>query len=116
MNTTEGFRLVALCVRFGSDQLPVGRSAPIVGTARVEESSSQNTKRPDELARIAALKGGPGKLQQELLERLVRLRRVARPRISGMSRQCAPDRIAKRLKTIELHLEPTLDSQIESRK
>ena len=56
----------------------------------MEEGASEGTERPDEVAGIAALKSGPGKLQEKLLEGLVRLRRVAGTRISGVGCQCAP--------------------------
>ncbi len=89
-DTTKGLGLVAFCVRLGSDELAVGGTTPIVGAAGVKEGASEDAKGPNELARIAALKSGPGKLQEKLLERLVRLRRVAGPRISAVSCQRTP--------------------------
>ena len=49
----------------------------------MEEGASEGAEGTDELARIAALKSGPGKLQEKLLESLLRLRRVSELRISG---------------------------------
>jgi len=77
-------------VGFGSDKFTVGRVTPKVSTAGMEEGASQGAEGPDELAGIAALKSGPGKLQEKLLKSLLRLRRVPRPRISGVGCQCAP--------------------------
>lgn len=79
-----------VAVGFGSDEFTVWGTTPKVGTAGVEKNASEGAKRQDELAGIAALKSGPGKLQEKLLESLVRLRRVAGNRISGVSYQCAP--------------------------
>jgi hypothetical protein len=81
----------------------------------MEEGASEGAEGSDELAGIAALKSGPGKLQEKLLERRIRLRRGAGTRISGVGCQWTPIALAKRLKTIELHIKRTLDSQIESR-
>jgi hypothetical protein len=102
-------------IGFGTHQLAVRGATPIVGAAGLEEGASEDTKDSNELAGIVALKSGAGKLEEKLLERLVRLRRRAGPRISRIGCQRAPNRLAKRLKTIELHLKATLDSQIESR-
>ena len=77
-------------VGFGSDELTVGRATPKVSAAGMEEAASKRTERSDELARIAALKCGPRKLQKKPLKSLVRLRRVARTRISSVGCQCAP--------------------------
>src|ERR1700686_128267 len=87
-DATKGLGLigVGLC----SDEFTVGGATPKVGSAGVEEGASQGAEGPDELAGIGALKSGPGKLQETLLERLVRLRRVAGSRVSGMGCQCAP--------------------------
>ena len=52
--------------------------------------AGQGTERPDEMAGIAVMKCGPGKLQEKFLERLIRVRRVAGTRISGVGCQCAP--------------------------
>jgi hypothetical protein len=80
----------------------------------VEERASKGAEGPDQMAGIGALKSGPGKLQEKLLERLVRLRRIAGTRVSGVGCQWRTNRLAKRLKTLGLHKNGTLDSQIES--
>jgi hypothetical protein len=77
-------------VGFGSDKLTVRGATPKISAAGMEEAASERTESPDELARIAALKSGPRKLQKQLLKSLVRLRRVARTPISGVGCQCAP--------------------------
>ena len=77
---------VGLC----SDELTVRGATPKVGSAGLEEGASKGAKGPDQLAGIGALKSGPGKLQEKLLERLVRLRRIARTRFSAVGCQCAP--------------------------
>jgi hypothetical protein len=77
---------VGLC----SDELTVGGATPKVGAAGMEEGASESAEGPYELAGIGALKSGPGKLQEKLLERLVRLRRIAGTRFSGVGCQCAP--------------------------
>ena len=82
--------LHAFSIGLCSDELTVGRATPKVGSARLEEGSSKGAKGPDQLAGIGALKSGPGKLQEKLLERLVRLRRIARTRFSAVGCQCAP--------------------------
>jgi hypothetical protein len=58
---------------FGSDEFAVGRATPKVGAAGMEEGAGEGAERSDELAGIAALKSGAGKLQEKLLEGLVRL-------------------------------------------
>jgi len=87
-DATKGLRPVS--VGFGSHKFTGGRVTPKVSAAGMEEGASQGAEGPDELAGIAALKGGPGKLQEKLLESLLRLRRVLGPRISGIGCQCAP--------------------------
>jgi hypothetical protein len=87
-HATKGLGLVA--VGFGSDELTVGGATPKVGAAGMEEGASEGGEGQDELAGIAALESGPGKLQEKLLESLVRLRRVAGTRISGVGCQWAP--------------------------
>ena len=77
---------IGLC----SDELTVRGATPKVGSAGFEEGASKGAKGPDQLAGIGALKSGPGKLQEKLLERLVRLRRNARTRFSAVGCQCAP--------------------------
>ena len=79
-----------VAVGFGSDEFTVWGTTPKVGAAGVEEGASKGAKGEDKLAGIAALKNGAGKLHEKLLESLVRLRRVARTRISGVNCQCAP--------------------------
>ena len=56
----------------------------------MEESTGEGAEGLDELAGIAALESGPGKLQEELLKSRVRLRRVPGLRISVIAGQCAP--------------------------
>ena len=82
--------LHAVSIGLGSDKLTVGRATPKVGSAGLEEGASQGAKGSDQLAGIGALKSGPGKLQEKLLECLVRLRRIARTRFSAVDCQCAP--------------------------
>jgi hypothetical protein len=82
--------LHAVSIGLCSDELTVGRATPKVGSARLEEGASKGAKGPDQLAGIGALKSGPGKLQEKLLECLVRLRRIARTRYSAVDCQCAP--------------------------
>lgn len=48
----------------------------------MEESTGEGAEGLDELAGIAALESGPGKLQEELLKSRVRLRRVPGLRIA----------------------------------
>ena len=111
-DATKGLGLIGVCLC--SDELTVGGATPKVGAAGTEESASEGAEGPDELAGIGALKSGPGKLQEKLLEGLVRLRRVAGTRVSGVGCQWRTNRLAKRLKTLGLHKNGTLDSQIES--
>jgi len=68
----------------------------------MEEGASKGAEGPDQLAGIGALKSGPGKLQEKLLERLVRLRRIAGTRVSAVGCQWRTNRLAKRLKTLGL--------------
>jgi hypothetical protein len=82
----------------------------------LKKNAGEGAESLDQMARIAALERRPRQLQKKFLESLVRLRRLARSRISGEACQSAPICLAKRLKTTELHIKPTLDSQIESRK
>lgn len=82
--------LHAVSIGLCSDQLTVDRATPKVGSAGLEEGASKGAKGPDQLAGIGALKSGPGKLQEKLLECLVRLRRIARTRFSAVDCQCAP--------------------------
>jgi hypothetical protein len=111
-DAAKGLGLIG--VGLGSDELTVGGATPKVGAAGMEKGASESAEGSDELAGICALKSGPGKLQEKLLEGLVRLRRVAGTRVSGMGCQWRTNRSAKRLKTLGLHKNGTLDSQIES--
>ena len=111
-DATKGLGLIS--VGLCSDELTVGGATPKVGAASMEEGASMGAEGPDQLAGIGALKSGPGKLQEKLLERLVRLRRIAGTRFSGVGCQWRTNRLAKRLKTLGLHKNGTLDSQIES--
>jgi hypothetical protein len=79
-----------VAVGFGSDEFAIGGATPKIGAAGMEEGASEGAEGPDELAGIAALESGPGKLQEKLLEGLVRLRLVAGTRISGVGCQWAP--------------------------
>ena len=87
-DATKGFGVVA--VGLGSDELAVGGKTPKVSAAGTEVGASEGAKGTDQLAGIVVMKSSPGKLQKELLESFVRLRRVAGTRISGMGSQCAP--------------------------
>ena len=99
-NATKRLGLVG--IGFGPDELTAGGATPKVSAAGMEESAREGAEGADELAGIAALESGPGKLQEELLKGLVRLRRVPGLRISIIAGQCAPFALAKRLKTIVL--------------
>ena len=88
MEATKGLGLVA--IGFGTDELTVGGATPKVSAAGMEEGASAGAEGMNELTRIAALKNGPGKLQEKLLKSLVRLRRVSGLRISVRGCQCAP--------------------------
>jgi hypothetical protein len=81
---------IAVGVGFGSDEFAIGSATPEVGAAGLEEGTSKGAKGSDELTGITALKSGSGKLQKKFLERLVRLRRADRTRISGVGSQWPP--------------------------
>jgi hypothetical protein len=98
-----------------ANKLTVGSQTPKVGTAGTKEDPGDGTKGADQFPRIAALKSCPGQLQKKLLEGNVRLRRGAGNRISGWASQWRIHLRAKRLKTIELHINRTLKSQFESK-
>src|SRR5208282_2973728 len=83
-------RLGMIAFSFGSGQLAIGGVIPKVGAAGMEKGARQHAERPDEMAGIAALKSGPGKLLKKFLESLLRLRRVPGPRISAVNCQSAP--------------------------
>jgi len=53
----------------------------------MEESAREGAEGTDELAGIAALESGPGKLEEELLKSRVRLRRVPGLRVSIIAGQ-----------------------------
>jgi hypothetical protein len=89
-DAAKGLGLVGVGVGLCSDEFTVCGATPKVGSAGLEEGASKGAKGPDQLAGIGALKSGPGKLQEKLLERLVRLRRIARTRFSAVGCQCAP--------------------------
>ena len=84
-DTPKGLRLVR--IGFGSDQFSVGRATPEISAAGLEEGAGKRAKGPDELRGIAVMKSGSGKFKEKLLERLVRLRRVDRSRVSGVGGQ-----------------------------
>ncbi len=84
----KGLGVVAVC--FGSDEGTVGRTTPKISAAGMKEKTGESAKGADELARIAALKGGAGKFQKKLLEGLVRLRREDMGRVFSVGRQWAP--------------------------
>jgi hypothetical protein len=87
-HVTKTLGMVA--VGFGSDELTVGGTTPKVGAAGMEEGAGEGAEGQDELAGIAALESGPGKIAEKLLEGLLRLRRFVGPRISGVGCQWAP--------------------------
>ena len=87
-DATKGLGMVA--IGFGSDEFTVGGTTPKISAAGVKEGAREGAERPDDLAGIAALKSGPGKLQEKLLESLVRLRHAAGTRITGVGCQWAP--------------------------
>lgn len=103
-----------MAISLGADQFVIDGITPKVDTARAEERASEAAEREDETCRLAALESGAGKLEEKLLKGLFRMRRREGSGISSDGRQAAPSALANRLKTIGLHLEPTLESQIES--
>jgi hypothetical protein len=56
----------------------------------MKENAGESAKGADELAGSGALKGGAGKIEEKLVEILVRLRRVDVGRVFGVGRQWAP--------------------------
>ena len=52
-----------VAVGFSSDEFTVGIATPKVGAAGMEEGAGEGAEGQDELAGIAALESGPGKLQ-----------------------------------------------------
>jgi hypothetical protein len=100
---------------FDPDELSIRGVTPEVSSVGAEESPGQAAEQDENLAGIIALKSSLCELKEKALEGLFRMRLGERSGISLAHRQCAPSTLAKQLKTIELHLEPTLNSQIESR-
>jgi hypothetical protein len=74
-------------IGLGSDQLTIGRATPEISAAGLEKGAGECAKGPDELGGIAVMKSGSGKLEEKLLEGLVRLRRVESRRISSVGGQ-----------------------------
>ena len=85
-----GVEGIAFDVGFGSYQFTVGSKTPKISAMGVKKNAREGAKGSDELTGIAALKSSPGKLQEKLLESLVRMRRNRGPRISGVGCQCSP--------------------------
>jgi hypothetical protein len=75
---------------FRANEFTIGGKTPVVGAFGVKVGASEGAKRAEELAGIMVLKSGAGKLQEKLLESLVRMRRNRGPRISGVGCQCSP--------------------------
>ena len=73
-----------------ASQFPIACVAPEVGAAGAEKSSSETTKRKNELAGIVALKRATGKFEKKLLELLLRMRLPPGPGISVAGGQSAP--------------------------
>jgi len=69
-------------VGLGADERAIGGKIPEIGAAGVKVSTRVSAKKTNELGGIAVLRSGLGKLEKKLLERLVRLRRVAGTRNS----------------------------------
>jgi len=76
-------------IGLGTDQIALGSTSPKVGTASVKEEPRLLTKRKDELVGIAALKSRAREIQQQLLEGLLRVRRVVGRRVAEDAGQCA---------------------------
>ena len=102
-------------VGLGADEGAVGGKIPEISAAGMKVRTGEGAKEAKELGGIVDLERGVGKFQEKVLERLVRLRRVAGRRNSRGRCQWVTNVFAKQLKTIGLHIKPTLDSQIESR-
>lgn len=115
LNTKKPF--VPESIGLGAEQAAIGSSAPVINSFHLEESTRKAAEGADHLARVGASGSGMGEIEQEFLERLVRMRRRARreSRVSVLRVQSFRQP-AKRLKIIGLPIEPTLRSQIESRK
>jgi hypothetical protein len=76
-----------LGVRLRSNQFAIGGTRPIIGPTGPEKGTTDDAKSTDQLARIAALKSGPGERQKKLLKRRLRLRRFIQSRISWVACQ-----------------------------
>ena len=76
-------------VGLSSNEIAVGGQAPKIGAGGMEVGASSGAERLDELVGIAVLKRIARKIEEKLLESLVRVRRVAGTRVSGWVSQCA---------------------------
>lgn len=87
-HTAKRLRLIA--VGFGSDKFSVGASIPKIGPAGMKKGTRQYTEGMDQTTWIIALISGLRKIEKKFLEGKVRLRRIARSRVSAVTCQCAP--------------------------
>jgi hypothetical protein len=87
-DSAEGIGLFS--ISFGASQFTVRRPTPKIGTGGLKKRSSECAERPNQLTCIAALEGSPGKIEEKLLESLVRVRRALLGRVSRMADQSAP--------------------------
>jgi hypothetical protein len=86
----KGVAIIAIGVGFGSDEFAIRVTTPKVCPTGMEKGAGERAKGSDELAGVAALKSGSGKLQKKLLEGFVRLRRAAGNRVSNGGSQWPP--------------------------
>jgi hypothetical protein len=93
-----------MTIGFDSDQFSIRCVTPKVSTAGAEESPGEATEEDEELAWIVDVKSGTREFEEKSLERLLRMRLCRGFGISFSNYQAAPSALAKRLKTIELHL------------
>jgi hypothetical protein len=91
-------------IGFGSNQFSIRCVIPKISTAGAEEIPGEPTEQDEEWARIVAVMRGARELEEKVLERLLRMRLCPGFGISVANCQAAPSALAKRLKTIELHL------------
>jgi hypothetical protein len=56
-------RLCLGSIGFGTDEFPIDE-APEIGTTGAEEGAGKSAERREELARLAAVKSGPGKFEE----------------------------------------------------
>jgi hypothetical protein len=91
-------------IGFGSNQFSIRCVIPKISTAGTEESPGEPTEQDEEFARILAVKGGAREFEEKVLECLLRMRPCRGFGISVANCQAAPSALAKRLKTIGLHL------------